>query len=358
MFFNQLDPLADDFSAAIEAVLTEIMADRRAEVVACNSALGPVVDLLTPLALGGKHIRSAFCWWGYAAIADQPSQSAGLLKLAASLDLIHAGLLAHDDLIDQSETRRGRPSSHLAVAALAPGGDASLGLAGAVIGGSWLLQWAQQAIDESGLELDQAARADLNRLRTRVLAGQMADAWAAAGLPLLSGGQPLSPAATVGAIGELKTASYTVAGPTRLGALVAGAEAAQLAALDVFGQAAGRAYQLRDDILGVFGDTEATGKPAGDDLRQGKKTLLVETALAGLSDRADLLTVIGNLSASPAQIDRAKQIIIDCGALAVVEQVIETELASALQALSQSGLTQAGRTGLTALAEICARRAC
>ena len=359
MLFHANDPLGPAFKDAIEAVLAATLEARRAEVVACEAALGPVVDTLTPLALAGKHVRAAFVWWGYVAVAGEPGDPAPLLRLAASLDLVHAGLLAHDDLIDHADTRRGRPSTHRAVAALSATPNDALGLAGAVIGGAWLLQWGQQAADECGLALSPSARAAFNALRTRVLTGQMVDAWAAADLPLTgSGATRLCLKDVVAEIGDLKTGSYTVVGPMCLGALVAAATPAQLAALTAFGRPLGRAFQARDDVLGVFGDQAVTGKPAGDDLREGKATLLVDAALklATPQDAATLRAVLGNPAATAADVARARQIIIDCGALDATEATIAAHMTQALEAIADADLTAKGRAGLIALAHACTER--
>ena len=333
-----------DWRAAIEGTLSAILAARRADVVADAPPLGQVVDLLTPLAMGGKHVRPAFAWWAYVAIAGEPADPAPLLGLAASLDLTHAGLLAHDDLIDASDTRRGMATTHKAVAALGPAGDDVLGVAGAVIGGAWLLQWAQQAFDECGLTITPGMRAAFNAMRSRVLTGQMADAWAGSGLPLPN---------AVALIDDLKTASYTVVGPVQLGALAAGCDDERLLA---FALPVGRAYQARDDVLGVFGRPELTGKPAGDDLRRAKVTALVQAALemAGPADATRLRATLGNHDASDDQIAEATGIIQDCGALAEVEAGIENDLRRALIALDQAGVTQQG--GLARLARACLLR--
>ena len=359
MIFDPADPLGLSFQKAIENKLADFLAARRAGVVGLDAALAPLADQLIPLALGGKHIRPGFVWWGYVAAAGEPPQPGGLLQLAAALDLVHAGLLAHDDLIDAADTRRGRPSLHRAVAGLAPAPDDVLGTAGAVVGGALLLQWGQEAADESGL-LSPAARNVFNQLRRQVLAGQLADAWAAAGLPLFGPGgtAPLSQAAAVAEIDELKTASYTVTGPVQLGAVAGGASEPQLAGLANFGHPLGRAFQARDDVLDVFGDEITTGKPAGDDLRQGKATALVQSALemAGPAGAAELRAVLGNRAATADELAKARQIIVDCGALATVEKAITSDLAEALAALDKTDLQSEGKAGLISLAEACIHR--
>ena len=360
MIFDPSDPLNKVFRDAIGQMLSEVLAARRAEIVDLEVALAPLIDLMVPLAVNGKHIRPAFVWWGHVAVAGEPADPKPLRQLAASLDLIHAGLLAHDDLVDASNTRRGNPSLHVAAAALADPANEALGVAAAVFGGVLLMQWGEQLAEESGL-LRPDARAALDDLRHRVLTGQLADTWASAGLPLMGPpgtGVPLSHAKTVAEIDDLKTASYTVVGPTRLGALAAHADARQLDALLRFATPVGQAFQSRDDILGVFGDEARTGKPTGDDLRQGKVTSLVQTALklAEPPDVDALRTILGNATATDADVDRARGIIVSCGALAVVEHAIADAVSDALEALDDAELRPVGKAGLAALANAAAQR--
>jgi len=151
VLFDSSEPLNQTFRDTIAATLADVVAARRVDIAGLDGALGTVVDLVTPLALGGKHFRPAFAWWAHVAVAGDPAEPAPLLKLAASLDLIHAGLLAHDDLIDDAATRRGRASAHVAGADLASPPNQALGTAGAVIGGALLMNWGQRAARQSGL---------------------------------------------------------------------------------------------------------------------------------------------------------------------------------------------------------------
>ena len=359
MLFDSSDPLNQTFRDAVTAALTDAVTARRADIAHRDAALGALIDLVTPLALGGKHFRPAFAWWGHVAVAGEPTDTGPLLKLAASLDLIHAGLLAHDDLIDEAPTRRGRPSAHVAGARLASPPNEGLGTAAAVIGGALLMNWGERLAQQSGL-LSARAQAALDGLLGDVLAGQLADAWAGAGLGLTGpGGRGrLDDAETVAEIDDLKTTSYTVVGPVKLGGLAAGADADQLAALERFARPIGRAFQARDDVLAVFGNPARTGKPVGDDLRQGKMTALVVAGLAQ-ADGAGLATlrsVIGNAAATDAEVACARDVIASCGALAAVEQAIADAVTTAEQALDGTGLHPEGRAGLIALAHAAADR--
>jgi len=359
VLFDASDPLNQTFRDAVAATLADALTAHRADITGLDAALGVMIDLGVPLALGGKHFRPAFAWWGHVAVAGEPADPVPLLKLAASLDLIHAGLLAHDDLIDDAPTRRGRPAAHVAGTSLATPPNQALGAATAVIGGALLMNWGERMARQSGL-LGTAAQAALDELLDAVLAGQLADAWASAGLVLTGpdGTKRLSDAAAVAEIDDLKAASYTVVGPVKLGALAGGADAAQLACLERFGRPVGRAFQARDDVLAVFGDPARTGKPLGDDLRQGKMTALVATSLAVANDAelSVLRGVLGNTSASDAEVARASDVIKSCGALAAVEKSIADAVTQAVQALDAADLREEGRTGLVALAHAAADR--
>jgi len=359
VIFDASDPLNQTFRDAVTVTLTEALASRRADIVGLDAALGALIDLMAPLALGGKHFRPAFAWWAHTAVADEPTSPGPLLKLAASLDLIHAGLLAHDDLIDNAPTRRGKPSVFMAAGHLADPPNQALGVAAAVVGGALLIQWGDQLARQSGL-MTPPAQTALDDLLNHVLAGQLADAWASAGLGLTgpSGTQTLSNTEAVAEIDDLKAASYTVVGPVKLGALAGGASAHQLAALEQFARPVGRAFQARDDVLAVFGDPARTGKPLGDDLRQGKMTALVAAALAR-ADKPGLATlrrVIGAPAASDAEVMNARDVIASCGALAVVENAISESVTQGVLALDDADLREDGKAGLTALAHAAADR--
>jgi len=359
VIFDAEDPLNQTFRDAVAATLRDDLADRRAQIAGLDAALGPLVDLVTPLALGGKHFRPAFAWWAHVAVTGEPASSGPLLKLASSLDLIHAGLLAHDDLIDAADTRRGNPSVHVAATGLASPPNQSLGAAAAIVGGLLLIQWGERLAQRSGL-LHPKAQAALDDLLNRVLVGQLADAWASAGLSLTGpgGDRPLSTGQMVAEIDDLKAASYTVVGPVALGALAGDADATQLAALERFAWPVGRAFQARDDVLAIFGDETRTGKPSGDDLRQGKLTALVESALSK-ADAAGLATlrgVVGNDGASDDDVARARDVIASCGALSAVEQAIADGVDQATEALTAADLRPTGRAGLIALAQAAANR--
>ena len=201
-----------------------------------------------------------------------------MLRAVAALELIQACALVHDDLMDASATRRGRPTVHVAFArrhadAAWRGRPARFGAAAAILLGDLALVWADDMLRGAGLTADAAARAATpwEAMRTEVLGGQYLDVF------VQSTGDSSARAALQ--IDRYKTAAYTVERPLHLGAAIAGADPDLVACYRRFGADIGVAFQLRDDLLGVFGDPAVTGKPAGDDLREGKRTLLLALAV-------------------------------------------------------------------------------
>ncbi len=281
---------------------------------------------------GGKRFRAAFCWWGHLAVAP-PADEAALVRACAALELLHASALVHDDLMDASDTRRGRPASHRGFEGAHRGarwrGDPEqYGAAAAILLGDLLLSWSDELLRRCGLPLAQVAPAleVFDRCRSEVIAGQFLDVSVQA-----RGRADVDTAMTVL---RYKSAKYSVERPLHVGAALAGADAATLAALTAFGLPLGEAFQLRDDLLGVFGDPATTGKPAGDDLVEGKRTVLVALALDGASpEDAALLDRSLGTPLDEARVAELRRVIADSGAHAQVEAVIEQLAETAVAAL-------------------------
>ncbi|RRD06585.1 polyprenyl synthetase family protein [Arachnia propionica] len=344
------DPLAPAFTESVAAAITTFL-DSRTALAEHIGAL-PVLEQARVATSGGKRLRPAFCYWGHAAVA-RPDDHGALIRAASSLELLHASLLVHDDLIDASDTRRGMPAAHRAFAATLGGERAeAFGVAAAILTGDVLFDLSVTMFESSGLtrEALERGRPVLQEMRHEVLLGQYVDV--AAGFDATGVGSPEQLLEQAERVLEYKSARYSVARPLQLGASLAGGTITQVAALGAFGSLIGQAFQLRDDVLGVFGDPEVTGKPAGDDLREGKRTVLVLAALGGSddTDRDRLLSVLGHPT-DPAGIDRARRIIMDSGALQAVESRIEASHAQALAQLRSADLSSEAVQALTQLAE-------
>lgn len=306
---------------------------------------------------GGKRFRASFCYWGHRAVAPTPSDEDALVRACASLELLHASALVHDDLMDASDTRRGRPATHRAFeaehrAAGWRGDQEQYGAAAAILLGDLLLSWADELLRRCGLPITQVAPAleIFDRCRSEVIAGQFLDVSVQA-----RGRADVDAAMTVL---RYKSAKYSIERPLHIGAALAGASPSTMQALTEYGLPLGEAFQLRDDLLGVFGDPATTGKPAGDDLIEGKRTVLVALALDGAStaDAALLDRSLGT-SLSPDEVAELRRIIDSSGAAAQVESVIDELATHAVRSLDRAGLDDHATEVLRGLAASVTRRA-
>ncbi len=360
----------------LQAVLAAELDERRREVLAVDPRLGGLVDHLVRFVLdGGKRIRPEFLFCGWRAAAhdravmqgdDQDSEGSGqdpmpaaVITVAAALELIQACALLHDDVIDRSDTRRGAPSTHRAVAKshadAGLAGDAEhFGVSAAVLLGDLALAWADDLFAAGAAALGAADRAlpVWRAMRTEVLSGQLLDLQAAAGI----GVDPAAQAADALRVNRFKTAAYTVERPLHLGAALAAAGADTVTALRAYGADVGVAFQLRDDLLGVFGDPAVTGKPAGDDLLEGKRTLLLATARSLLGARPELLAELDDgIGAAGADAARLAALIDASGARAEMERRISDLVASgigALDAVDAAGAPVVGGAARLRLVEL------
>jgi geranylgeranyl diphosphate synthase type I len=365
--------LTDLVQDAIDAFL-----DRQAEQAAAISPdLAPLVQEARSLLAGGKRFRARFCYWGWRAVAGIPDEldpmspsapdgdADAVVGVAAALELLHAAALVHDDIMDRSDTRRGRPAAHAAFAAMHRDSgwakDAGrFGESTALLLGDLLLGWADSALRiATGLLADRAAASaaigEFERMRAEVTYGQALDvleehSWIA---------RPDTDAAKrAQRVVIYKSAKYSVEAPLVIGALLGGATDAQVAALRGFGLPLGIAFQLRDDLLGVYGDPATTGKPAGDDLREGKRTVLIAVARATLpaSARSLLDELLGDPELDEAQVDLIRRTLRECGAVEQIERGIDYNLAQATTAIEGAHITSSARRELLALAEAVSRR--
>ncbi|WP_106178295.1 polyprenyl synthetase family protein [Prauserella shujinwangii] len=346
-----------DLPAHLDRALAGFLDRAGTSIRATEPVFGPAVDALRDFVLGGgKRMRPTFAWWSWRGAGGDPDgpRAAGVLHAVASLELIQACALVHDDVLDSSDSRRGAPTVHVAFAARHAehgwlGSPASFGLAAAVLIGDLALAWADDMFAESPLpaEVLTAARPAWRAMRTEVLAGQYLDVHTQA-----TGDASVEAALRVD---RLKTAAYTVQRPLHLGAALAGAGPELIDPLMSFGRDLGVAFQLRDDLLGVFGDPEVTGKPAGDDLREGKRTVLLALGLerareqGRTADHDAIAAAIGDPALTVARVDRVREALTAVGAVAEVERRIGELRDSALATLRAAGLTGPATERLTEL---------
>jgi geranylgeranyl diphosphate synthase type I len=331
--------LDDDFATGLQGVLTEHLAGKQRQYELIGAEAGALAAQLSRFVLdGGKRLRPTFAWWGWrGAAADGREGVTAVLRAVAALELLQAAALIHDDIVDRSTTRRGRPTAHveLASAHRAAGwfGDSDrFGVAGAILLGDIALTCADDMLRDAGLRPDALRRAApiWTQMRTELLGGQYLD------LCTQAAGDDSEESALRVAL--FKSAAYTVVRPLQLGAAIAGAGEPLMSGYHKFGTDVGVAFQLRDDLLGVFGDPAVTGKPAGEDLREGKRTLLVALALRTAADRGAagdaaaraIRHTFGLRELSSDELESARAALVDLGAVEAVERRIATLTEAAL----------------------------
>ena len=356
-----------DLPVRLEKALALFLDRRRAAATAIDPAFGAAAGDLCDFVLGGgKRIRPTFAWWGWRGAGGDPEglEVDAVLRAVAALELIQACALVHDDLMDASATRRGRPTVHVAFArrhAAAVAGAAEparFGAAAAILLGDLALAWADDM-----LRACRSRRRRAGRAATAVGGDAHGGARRAVPRRARPGHRRRSAARAALQIDRYKTAAYTVERPLHLGAAIAGGGPGPgRRAYRRFGADIGVAFQLRDDLLGVFGDPAVTGKPAGDDLREGKRTLLLALAIERAEQRgstaavAEIEEAVGDPELDDARLDRVRDLLDDLGAVQAVEQRIAALTGSALDALGAGSVAEPAASRLADLAVAATRR--
>ena len=304
----------------------------------------------------GKRLRPLFAHAGFIAAGGATEKST--LKAIASLELLQACALIHDDLMDASDTRRGKPSIHrhfesIHIQDQLEGFAPQYGLSAAVLLGDLALVWSDQMLNSAGLTHEQYARtiSYYNEMRVELMAGQFLD--------IHEQTQKSSSVARSMKIARFKSGKYTIERPLHLGAAMANpVDKKKMVALSEYGLPLGEAFQLRDDLLGVYGDASITGKPAGDDLREGKKTVLIalsrENQTPSQSQSFD--KYFGSPELNSEGITCLQQIILDTGAKDKLEKMIEELTEKSILATSSSHFSKEGQQLLIELAHVATRR--
>jgi geranylgeranyl diphosphate synthase type I len=328
----------DDFLAAQVSVLDDVSPD-----------LAPLAESLTDLLRGGKRLRPAFCYWGWRGAGGSDCEEA--VTAATALELLQACALIHDDVMDGSDTRRGLPAAHRRFATLHRGNEwlgspEMFGVGAAILLGDLCLSWADELLMACGLPPRSVMRGKpvYDVMRTELMGGQYLDLLEQA----MGGGS----AARAMRVVRFKSAKYTIERPLHLGGALADAPPDLMVAYSGYGLPLGEAFQLRDDVLGVFGDPGETGKPAGDDLREGKRTVLVATAFEAASPaQANVLRRrLGDPALDPAGVDELREIIVSTGALRHVEALITTLTDESFRAIDAAPVADDAREVLRGLA--------
>ena len=342
--------------SAINQALSEFVKSENKYLSKIGPELDPVATAIESFLLdSGKRLRPLFAYVGL--IGAGTETSAEIIKAISSLELIHVCALIHDDVMDGSDTRRGSPSIHKLFEKMHTknqlvGSAPQFGISSAILIGDLALIWSAQMLHTSGIKNDQLIRSlpVYDEMRVELMAGQYLDVYEQS-----LGTQNVERSLKVA---RYKSGKYTIQRPLHFGASIAGASNELINSYTNYGIPLGEAFQLRDDLLGVFGDPSLTGKPAGDDLREGKRTALIAIAMdrATYAQLKDLKSNFGDPNLSSEQINLLQEIIISTGDVSHIESMIKELTDTSLAALKHGGITPAGINLLTELAILATNR--
>jgi geranylgeranyl diphosphate synthase, type I len=337
------------FGPRAERRISELLDAEIARWAPVDAALvEPLVALRALVTAGGKRLRPAFCYWAFVGAGGDPDDPV-VVDVGAALELLHAFALVHDDVMDGSDVRRGRAAVHRHFADAhrerqGRGEPRRFGEGAAILVGDFAFVYSDMLFAAAPA----AARPVFDELRVELCVGQFLD--------LAGTADGRRDPARAALIERYKSGKYTVERPLHLGAALAGRLDDLRAPLSAFGVPIGQAFQLRDDLLGVFGDPDVTGKPVGDDLREGKLTPLIAAGVARDPMIGDVLDATDAVGLDDADVRTIQKLLVDCGAVDEIEDTIDGLVADATHALEHAQLVPGARTALLELAEFVAWR--
>jgi geranylgeranyl diphosphate synthase type I len=342
----------EDLRQRVQKALDGFVSRQVPRLDAVSEELSPLTDALSRMVSGGKRLRPAFCYWGYRGAGGDDGEE--VVTAAAALELFQACAIIHDDVMDGSDTRRGQPAVHRRFASLHRteswvGDPEAFGTGAAILLGDLSLSWSDEMLSSSWLIHD-SARAVFDAMRAELMGGQYLD--------LLEQVRGDSTVASALRVARYKSAKYTVVEPLHLGAALADAPMDVLEAYTAYGMPLGEAFQLRDDVLGVFGDPSVTGKPAGDDLREGKRTVLVAMAMEAASEpqKALVRRHLGDPQLDDAGVTALQEVLVSTGAVSRVEELIVLRTEQAQEAIDVAPVAEEAAQVLRELADAATAR--
>ena len=345
-------PALTELAAKVDARLSEVLAGEHARWSAQDDRLAEMVELLANIVNGGgKRMRAAFCYWAWRGVAAEGSDEAAIIDAGAAFELMQAFALIHDDIMDNAATRRGQATIHHVSAkhferSQWSGEARRYGEGVAILAGDLSHVYADRLVQGASM----AARNIWDELRIELNLGQYLD--------LRSTASGARDAATAESVATFKSALYTIVRPLQFGVSLDGPASAEvLSQLDRFGRPLGRAFQLRDDLLDVVGDSSVLGKPVGDDLREGKPTEILATATERAnSAQALILGRVGANDLNNDDLDEIIHVLHETGALVHVEDKIALLVDKSLAEAEKLPFALEVRSTLQALAHYVACR--
>ncbi|ABM10205.1 polyprenyl synthetase family protein [Paenarthrobacter aurescens] len=350
------------FINGVAGKLSGFLSEQQDLMATVSPDVEPLIGSISNLVTGGKRLRALMCYWGWRG-AGGPAGDPDIITAGCALELFQAAALIHDDIIDRSDTRRGGPSVHKRFNQLHEMNGWALdsgrfGDAAAILTGDLCLSFSEESFTEIGhrAAAGSPARRIFNVMRAEVMAGQYLDILEEVAGPVRDRAGSVERAKS---IIRYKSAKYSTEHPLALGGALAGAPEGLLKGYSEFSLPLGEAFQMRDDVLGVFGDPETTGKPAGDDLREGKRTVLVGFAInqAPPAEADYLDRMLGNPGLGEVEVAEIRRVIVECGALDATESLIAELSNRAFEALERLPLEDLPLVALRQLAEAAVSRA-
>ncbi len=335
------DRLEADLMAWVEAKRQAM----RAELAEADELTGVLSEFLLR---DGKRLRPALVYYSYRACGGDSEPV--VMPVAMAVELLHTYLLVHDDIMDHAETRRGEPAVHVLFSDLHrdrgwQGDSTHFGTSVGILLGDLAESYAVELYSSS--EMSEAVRPDVRKcfstMCQEVIVGQY--------LEMTAGYRGNLTEEELLRILQMKSGRYSVERPVQLGALLAGASGDTLDALTRYGARLGEAFQLQDDLLGMFGDVDTVGKPVGEDLAEGKYTILIHSALEKLApaDRTTVESALGNAEVREDEVREVQKLIESVGARQRVVEMIETRMKAADEALSEAEVEGPGADFLQGL---------
>jgi geranylgeranyl diphosphate synthase type I len=337
-------------AARVEERLDTLLVAETARWAELSGDLVAPLDALRALVMGGgKRLRPAFCFWGYIAAGGDPADPL-VIDAGAAFEMLQAFALVHDDVMDGSATRRGARTAHLEFGQHHRrerwrGEGRRFGEGVAILIGDLAHVYADLLVADAS----PSVRAVWDELRIELNIGQYLD--------ILGTARGDTDHESARRIARYKSGKYTIERPLHVGAALAGRLDTLQETLSAYGDPLGEAFQLRDDLLGAFGDETATGKPVGDDLREGKPTPLLAVATAEAdASQATVLAEVGHVDLSPEAVGRIQEVLVATGAVDAIERRIDTLTSQAVAAIEGASIDDEPRQALVDLAHFVAWR--
>lgn len=341
------------FRTKVQDRMQELLAGYRHRAGEISSSSEPLVASIASLVEGGKRLRALLAWWGWQG-AGGDADDLRIIDAGVALELFQAAALIHDDILDRSDTRRGQRSVHKRFEKLHDEQQwvqdgAHFGVSAALLAGDLALGLSEEVFSTTAdaTAFATPAREAFNAMRFEVMTGQYLDILAEANVPP----NPAAALELARTVLQYKSAHYSAVWPFELGGILAGADEATLTTYRDFSLPLGMAFQLGDDLLGVFGDPDLTGKPSGDDLLEGKRTELIAHALQNLAtEKAEMLNnFLMNPLESPHTVDQIQSLVESSGARKIVEDDIQRLGDKTYAALGRLAISEQIKTALKQL---------